>query len=230
VVEAQHVNSTMKLVDTPDEQKVLEDLVEVSKPLVPPECRHLDYLLFTPFRYAPYPKGSRFRRAGRTAGVFYASEEETTAIAETAFYRLLFFLESPGTPWPVNPAEFTAFEASYAVDELLDLTRPPLSRDRKRWEHLTDYESCQALAETARKGGAQAIAYRSVRDPEGRRNLALLTCAAFSKSEPTARRSWHFHLGAAGVQAKREMPREALHFDREAFAADPRIASMDWGR
>ena len=55
VVEAQHVVSTLKLVDTLAEQALLEDLLEETKPPVPPECRHLHYLLATPFRYgAPY--------------------------------------------------------------------------------------------------------------------------------------------------------------------------------
>src|SRR5438552_11150402 len=103
----------MKLVDTLAEQSVLESIVDASKPPLPPECRHLDYLLATPFRYgAPYPKGSRFRRAGNTPGVFYASERPTTAVAEMAFYRLLFFAESPDTPWPKDAAEFTAFQAA----------------------------------------------------------------------------------------------------------------------
>jgi len=62
-VEAQHIVSTMALVDTIAEQHLLEDLLERSKPLVPPECRDLHDLLAIPFRYgAPYP-------AGRTSGV-----------------------------------------------------------------------------------------------------------------------------------------------------------------
>ena len=65
----------MKIVDTLAEQSLLEDLLERTKPPVPAECRELHYLLSTPFRYgAPYPTGSRFRRAGFTAGVFYGSE------------------------------------------------------------------------------------------------------------------------------------------------------------
>ncbi len=75
LVEAQHRVSTLKLVDTLEEQALLEDLIEATKPALPPEARGLDYLLATPFRYdAPYPVGSRFRRAGRTPGVFYAAE------------------------------------------------------------------------------------------------------------------------------------------------------------
>src|SRR5262245_56151992 len=82
-VEAQHLISTLKLVDSVDEQNVLEDIIDSSKPPVPPECRGLHYLLSTPFRYgAVYPSGSRFRRAGMTAGVFYASETPSTGVAE----------------------------------------------------------------------------------------------------------------------------------------------------
>src|SRR6266850_8408521 len=56
LVEAQHRISTLKLVDSVDEQETLEDLIQASKPSVPPECQHLHYLLSTPFRYgAAYP-------------------------------------------------------------------------------------------------------------------------------------------------------------------------------
>jgi hypothetical protein len=106
VVEAQHVVSTMALVDTLDEQLVLEQLIDASKPPVPPPCRGLHYLLSTPFRYgAAHPGGSRFRRAGLTPGVFYASVLTATAVAEMAFRRLLFYAESPATPGPVHPTE-----------------------------------------------------------------------------------------------------------------------------
>src|ERR1700726_5323205 len=95
VVEAQNQISTTKLTDTAAEQHALELLIEETKPPIPPECRHLNFLLSTPFRYgAAYPRGSRFRRAGFTPGVFYASERVETPIAELCFFRLLFFSES----------------------------------------------------------------------------------------------------------------------------------------
>src|SRR6478736_1818737 len=116
LVEAQHQISTLKIVDTLEEQALLETLLEESKPALPPECIGLDYLLATPSRYgAVYPHGSRFRRAGRTLGVFYASEKVETALAEMAFYRLLFFADSPETPLPSNAAEYTAFAAPVAT-------------------------------------------------------------------------------------------------------------------
>ena len=162
LVEAQHVVSTLKLVDTLDEQALLENLIEETKPQIPVECRHLHYLLATPFRYGSvYPHGSRFRRAGRTPGVYYAAETMATAVAEMAFYRLLFFAESPETPWPTDAAEYTAFAATVATGRAIDLTRPPLDRDEASWTHRTDYEACQALAERAREAGLEAIRYRS---------------------------------------------------------------------
>ena len=52
VVEAQHQISTRKLVDTDEEQAILEDVLERHKPPAP-EAGRLHYLLFTSFRYPP---------------------------------------------------------------------------------------------------------------------------------------------------------------------------------
>ncbi|MCC7045840.1 MAG: RES family NAD+ phosphorylase [Alphaproteobacteria bacterium] len=231
LVEAQHRVATLKLVDTLAEQLLLEEMIEAVKPVIPPECRHLDYLLATPFRYgAPYPNGSRFRRAGHTPGVFYAVETPETAVAEMAFYRLLFFAESPATPWPANPAEFTAFAAAAASDSLIDLTEPPMVRQRASWTALADYAACQALADACRAAGIAAIRYESVRDPRHRANLALLTCRAFAEPRPVDRHTWRLHFGPGGVQAVCAFPRLAIEFDRAAFAADPRLAALAWVR
>jgi hypothetical protein len=229
VVEGQHVVSTMALVDTLEEQALLERLLDDSKPSVPPECRHLHYLLYTPFRYgALYPTGSRFRRPGLTAGVFYASQESETAVAELAFRRLLFFAESPATPWPVNAAEYTAFAVSYAGRKGLDLTRPPFDRDAAKWIDPVDYEPCHDLADAARDAGVQVLRYPSARAPG--LNIALLSCAAFASTAPLERQAWRVHLGAMGVRAICVFPEHRLPFDRAAFARDPRIASLSWER
>jgi hypothetical protein len=231
LVEAQHHISTLKLVDSVDEQEVLEDLVEASKPSVPAECRHLDYLLSTPFRYgAPYPNGSRFRRQGMTEGIFYASEAPETAVAEVAFYRLLFYSESPDTPWPVNPAEYTAFAADYATERSIDLTRGRYVKARKLWMDLTDYSHCQAFCDVARVAGIELIRYLSVRDPRQGMNLALLNGRVFAKPKPVRLQTWRIRLSDAGALAVCEAPRSRITYDRKAFAADPRIARLRWER
>jgi hypothetical protein len=231
LVEAQHLISTARLTDTRAEQERLEQLIEQAKPMIPPECRHLHYLLATPFRYgAPYPHGSRFRRAGVTLGVFYASALAQTAAIEMAFHRLLFFAESPSTPWPANAGQYTAFRVSYATNHAMDLTRAPFAARRRAWRHVTDYSACQTLADNARASDIDVIMYESVRDPERGRNVAILACRAFAQRTPTARQSWRIDLGAGGTRLICEFPQLILSFDRDAFAADPRIAGMNWTR
>jgi len=230
LVEAQHRVSTMKLVDTLPEQHLLESIVDATKPPIPPECRHLHYLLSTPFRYgAPYPAGSRFRRAGLTAGVFYASARVTTAVAEMAFHRLLFFADSPATPWPADAGDYTAFSVRFRTRAGLDLSGAPFERERARWTHPTDYAPCQALADAAREAGVEVLRYPAARDARGV-NVALLTCSAFAVREPIARQTWRLGLNAHGVRAVCDFPDARLEFTRDAFAADPRIGDLRWER
>jgi hypothetical protein len=231
VVEAQHKVSTAKLTDTAAEQSLLENLIEETKPGIPPECRHLNFLLSTPFRYgAPYPRGSRFRKAGRTLGVFYAAENVDTAIAELCFARLLFFADSPDTKWPPEAGEFTAFAVEYATANAIDLTLAPFSERAAHWTNLTRYDECQELAELARQANVDLIRYASVRDPEHKSNLALLHCRVFARTEPTDRQTWRILFGSNGARALCEMPKGTIDFGRNAFQSDPRVAAMRWDR
>ncbi|MGG5807707.1 RES family NAD+ phosphorylase [Falsiroseomonas sp. CW058] len=231
VVESQSQVATMKLVDSLDEQAILEAELDRSKPAVPAALAGVDYLLATPFRYAPYPHGSRFRRARQRDGAFYCSERVETAIAEAAFYHLAFFLASPGTPLPRNPQERTAFRVPVQTARALDLTGPPLDRDHAVWTHPTDYGPCQDLADAARAGGLEAIRYEAVRDPGRGANLALLSPAALAARAPTMRETWRLLLRRDRVDAVREMPRTAVSFSLSDWSTrDPRIpASMALG-
>ncbi|MDQ7087584.1 MAG: RES family NAD+ phosphorylase [Acidobacteriota bacterium] len=90
-VEAQHVIATRKLVDSPAEQEWLEALIDSAKPPWPRgmDRAGLHYLLATPFRYPPLRHGSRFGSRGQP-GIWYGSRRRHTALAEVAYYRLLF--------------------------------------------------------------------------------------------------------------------------------------------
>lgn len=230
LVEAQHRVSTLKLVDSLAEQEALEDILEEAKPPVPEGCRHLDYLLSTPFRYRPYPNGSRFRRAGMTPGVWYGAERPQTAAAEMVFYRFLFYAESPQTPFPDDAAEYTAFSVELAAPQAIDLTAGAFAPFAADWMHLTDYGACQALAEAAREIEADVIRYASARDPERGANLAVLNCRAFLGRAPVERQTWRIRISPTGAQAVCEHPRRGIEFGREAFAPDPRLLDMAWDR
>jgi len=226
LVEAQHRISTMKLVDTLEEEALLEAELERTKPPGPPDCAHLDYLLATPFRYGRYPGSSRFRREGMTPGVFYASEAVETAVAETAFYRLLFFRDSPATPYPANPLEFTAFRTPYATLTAIDLTAAPFDRDAARWADPYDYSHCLALADAAREAEIAVIRYRSVRDSAGGANLAILSCRAFTADRPQAFMTWRLAISARGVNAICDWPNTRLALPVSLFAGDPRFGNQ----
>ena len=206
LVEAQHRVSTLKLVDSLNEQEVLEGILEAAKPPLPEECRHLDYLLSTPFRYQPYPHGSRFRRPGITPGVWYGAEQPKTAAAEMVFYRFLFFAESPETPFPDDAAEYTAIAVDLVTPVAIDLTTGAPADDVACWKHPTDYQPCQSLAEMAREIGTEIIRYASVRDPAHGANFAVLTCRAFRSPAPIERRTWRIRISRSGAQALSEYP------------------------
>ncbi len=226
VVEDQHSATTRRLTDTAAEQELLEDILEQSKPRVPEACAALHYLLQTPFRYgAPPPHGSRFRARGDRRGVFYAAVDIPAAMAELAFWRLMFFEASSGGVTPRSAAVLTVFSVAYATRTGLDLTRPPLDRDQALWTAPADYAATQALAENARDAGVEVLRYASVRDLRGRTNIAILECAAFARREPVRQQTWRLWVDRNGVETRRAVGDEpALIFRRGDFASDPRLA------
>jgi hypothetical protein len=187
VVEAQHTASTMRLVDSLDEQTTLELILEESKPPLPPAVRSLHYLLATPFRYRPY-LGSRFR-AALDAGVWYGAEALRTALAEKSYWRLRFLLDSPGTP-QLKPVPHTAFRAAVRSAIALDLTLPPLLRERRLWTDPGSYAATQTLAAAARAAPIEIIRYESVRDPQHAACAAVLDPTVFGRGKPRSLETW----------------------------------------
>jgi len=195
VVEGQHLVSTRKIVATQSDQALLEDILEGTKPPVPKEAKSLHYLLYSPFRYgAPYPAGSRFRRAGWSEGVFYASEQVRTALAEYCHCRLRFFTESPNTVLPRQQEHLTVFSVEHRSTRALDLTLPPFAAERETWAHPSDYGATQAFADAAREASIETIRYESVRDLEPGVNLALLSPSVFKLKKPKTMQTWFLYV------------------------------------
>jgi hypothetical protein len=189
MVEAQHAAATMKLVDTAAEQALLEDLLETAKPPMPAAARPLHYLLATPFRYPPLPRGSRFRAAGEP-GVFYGADALPTACAELGYWRWRFLRDAPALQ-RIDAVAHTAFRTSIRVAAAIDLRVPPLARDRARWTDPGHYDATQALARDARAAGIGVIRYASVRDPAHGGCTALLTPTGFAARTPRgATQTW----------------------------------------
>jgi hypothetical protein len=108
-VEAQHVIATLKLTDSRQQHEVLENLLERSKPPLPPEAEGQHFLVFTPFRYRS-PIASRFRRP-TDPGVWYGAEELEIACAEVAYWKWRFLMDSDGLRDQALFTEHTFFRA-----------------------------------------------------------------------------------------------------------------------
>lgn len=211
-VEAQHRVSTMVLVDTLDEQALLESILDESKPGLADGQQEMHYLLFTPFRYPPLPNGSRFR-GPFDPGVFYGADEIPTACAELGYWRWRLLMDSPALT-SIAPVPQTLFRTGVA-GSTIDCRVPPLSRRRKAWTDPHDYTACQKLARDARQAGVQIIRYQSVRDPDSRGCAAVLTHHAFTSRTPKESQAWTLAVFRHRVFWRRDsiFEDESLEFD-----------------
>ena len=183
VVESRGVSSTRKLVDTDEEQRVLDALVDRAlEPRVTPDLAGLHPLLAAPVRHPALPGGSRFAsRAER--GVFYCARELPTALVEAAYGRLLFLA---GTTARLGPllGQHTAFQVSLRSSWAVDLMRPPFATHMRRLSSRTDYAAAQHLGRELRDQGIALALYESARNPERRAAVAVFSPAAFASSRP----------------------------------------------
>lgn len=216
VVEAQHRISTNRLADGLEDQQRLEELADAAKPDLPRAAQGLHYLLASPFRYG-HTVESRFRRADERPGIFYSSEREATAVAETAYWRLRFFTRSPGFLPGKGTSEHLSLHVPLSVSRTLDLMRAPFGTNRPQWTDREDYSACQEVAAAVRDAGGQAIRAPSARDEQGI-NLALIDPAGFARSVPDHGRNWHLRLEGGRLVALAAFPSdEVLVFTPSQF-------------
>jgi hypothetical protein len=222
-VEAQHLVSTTLLVDTLDEQTLLERLLEDSKPGLPIETARLHWLLFTPFRYPPLPQGSRFR-AVADPGVFYGAAEIRTACAELGFWRWRFLLDSPKLD-RIDAKAQTVF-LSQIKGSGVDLRLPPWA-GRAQWTAPDDYSACQTFAKAARQAGVAFIRYESVRDPQRAVCAAVLHPQAFTHKQPLETQTWLLTVTRARVFWRKDsvLEADAFEFEYSQFEVEKSAAS-----
>jgi hypothetical protein len=227
VVEGQHVISTRKLVDSREEQEILERLIEERKPPLvdAADSEGLHYLLFTPFRYPPLRHGSRFGTRNEPA-LWYGSTRVRTALAETAYYRLLFL---EGTAADLGPLtlELTALRASYRTSRGVDLCREPFDAHRAVLAAPDRYDQTQKLGAAMRGAGVEAFRYPSARDPAGGVNVGLFTARAFASKLPDGQEGWSALLTREAVEfvKKNLLQRGVLRFPRGQFEVRGRLPS-----
>ncbi|MPY88933.1 MAG: RES domain-containing protein [Luteitalea sp.] len=219
VVEAQHQVATRKLVDTLEEQALLEDLIEAAKPPDRTDGR-LHYLLSTPFRYPPLAHGSRF--ASRyERGIWYGSEGRRTAFAEVAYYRFVF-LDGTRADLGTVTTELTAFTVRISSERGVDLVAPPFDADRPSIASPSAYGETQVLGRAMRDAHVELFRYPSARDAEGGVNVGIFSPAAFGTAKPRGMETWRCTATRDRVELmKRDyFEQSALTFRRETFLVD----------
>jgi hypothetical protein len=210
VVEAQHQVSTRKLVDSADEQMLLEEMIDRVKP---PDFTggRLHYLLFTPFRYPPLAHGSRFGRR-HERGIWYGSVDRRTAFAEVAYYRLLF-LEGTQALLATVTTSLTAFTARVHTARGVDLVAPPFDTYRRTIASPTSYASSQALGTAMRGVGVEAFRYPSARDSGDGINAGAFDASVFGNTKPKSLETWHCAASRERVEVT-----QGDYFKRDKFA------------
>ncbi len=190
IVEAQHITSTRKLVDSFEEQNILEELIESNKPPLTTGSLELHFLLSTPFRYPPLKNGSRFGTRFEPS-FWYGSLELNTAMAETAYYRFNFLRASKAEFGNVVTSH-TAFSAQIKTERGIDLTQSPFSEFTSIISSPVSYQESQTLGKAMRQDNIESFLYQSARDPNKGKNIGLFTPKAFGQKKPDSKsfQSW----------------------------------------
>jgi hypothetical protein len=219
LVESQEQVATNALVRTLAEQALLEDLIEASKPPLPEPVRGLHYLLATPFRYPPLPWGSRFGNRFEPS-LFYASRSSATCLAESAYYRCVFWSGMATPPSAPLDTRHTLFAVPLRAARGLRLQHEPFDEFAAELTHRRDYAATQALGTALRAAGVDAIEYTSARDPEAGTNVALFAPAALGATRPTILDEWLCSTGAEAVTYYSRTGGGFCAFRRQTFLVD----------
>jgi len=198
LVESQEQVATNALVRTLAEQALLEDLIEASRPKHPGPAIGLHYMLATPFRCPPLPWGSRFGRRFEPS-LLYAARSTDTVLAESAYYRFVFWSGMAAPPPAPLDTRHTLFSASIGTTRGLKLQHAPFEEHAAALLDRRYYGATQALGPAMRDAGIEACEYRSARDPQHGLNVALFTPAALGASKPDILDEWLCQTSAERV-------------------------------
>ena len=222
VVESQETVATLMLVDNRDEQQVLEDLLEGSKPPLAADLRDLHYLLAAPFRYPPLAHGSRFG-ARHERGIFYGSTRVETALGECAFYRLLF-LAGLSTPFTEDViTRHTAFSVDLQTERGLDLCAAVFAQAREWLRSSVNYRAAQSFGSAMRANGVEAFLYLSARLQEDDAvNIGVFTPSTLQNRIDDAV-AWVCISNAAEIRWVDTLNRQSVAFSSSQFLVDGRL-------
>ncbi len=222
MVETQETSATLNVVDTMEEQALLEELLEGVKPPYRKGTEGMHYLLKTAFRYPPLKYGSRFGTR-LMSSFFYASEKPITALAETAYYRFVFLHDMQEPYKQEIDSSHTMFCASVNAERCLDLVSEAY---RDVVEKLTDsvnYTYSQAVGSWAvNERDVQLIRVESARH-RSHCNVAIADPQAIRSRTPTQLQSWLCRTSMEKISFSSRQASELKTFYFDDFCVDGRL-------
>ncbi len=223
LVENQDSIAISELVDSLEQQALLETLLESAGTRASDDDKHLHRLLATPFRQPPLPWGSRFGTRFES-GLFYGSRDISTLLAEAAYYRLIFWHDMAESP-PTNKllTQHHVIGASYATARGLQLQYAPFSDFQGQLTHPSDYAPTQALGRNMRANHIEVFEYLSARDPARGHNIALFTPAALTVRQPLFQHLWLCDTRAEFVTFHRPHTEHVHRYELAQFLEKERL-------
>ncbi|WP_367607648.1 RES family NAD+ phosphorylase [Legionella sp. W05-934-2] len=224
VVEDQEKAATLSLVKNIDEQGVLEDLLEQTKPKKPKGYDDLDYLLITPFRYPPLKYGSRFG-SSLEPSLFYGSLNVSTALAETAYYRFVFMAGMQEPYADTILTRFSSYKVGIKTAHGIFLNKPPF----EPYHHIITspkyYADTQELGNSMRHAKLEAFQFVSARDPKKGLNIALFSPKAFQSKKPISIEHWICNITNQDIGFISNDTQARINFSRDIFLVDGQLPS-----
>ncbi|MDP5070778.1 MAG: RES family NAD+ phosphorylase [Congregibacter sp.] len=162
IVENQETIATAKITANLQEQDVLEEMIEDSKPgKLDPQ---LHYLVTTAFRYPPLRHGSRFGTQFEPS-LMYASLELETCLQEFAFYRFMFCFDMEQPPPKSIAAPHTVFSLHLNGCSCVDLRSPEYGDLKAEIRSPQSYTLTHQIGRQLRNHGADMLVFDSARGP-----------------------------------------------------------------
>lgn len=191
VVESQEQVATTLVTDSQEEQLLLEELLEESKPKQQNELAKRHYLIKTPFRYPPLRHGSRFGTIWEPA-LFYGSQTVECALAEVAYYRFVFLYDMEDSTL-VTQHNIQSYHSSFYInaqsEKAVRLEQEPFEKFSAQLLSVQNYQATQLLGKAMRDAGVEMFSFASARMEDGL-NGAIYNHQAIKSTKPNQLESW----------------------------------------
>ncbi len=190
-MESQEDAGTLSLVDSLDEQDILESLLDGVKPPYQAGSEQRHYLISTPFRYPPLKHGSRYGHQ-LMHSFFYASESLHTALSESAYYRFLFIDDMQIAYDSAIISQHLSFSVNAHSGSAMQLTNIDNGDLLAQLQDKSSHSLCQAIGEyLVNTEEVDLIRFPSARCNEAI-NVAIISHSVITSKKPQEQIKWTF--------------------------------------